>query len=401
MPRIGVPIRKRGTRWHGDFRAYGDKQRALTWKLVGKPGNSRGTELRKEAVAIAEEYVRQLRSGRPGPTDSISTDTFESYLERHLAALQDRPKRNGEYRTERYILDTRAQLEHAGRFFGFDRPLVAVGPDQVADYLTRLHNEGRAPRTIEVYIRRLDAMMRRAEDERRIERNPVNAVRGEIPSGQRTRERRALEREEAWRLIQAAKTYDSETGHYLLPLASLFLHSGLRWSEAIGLAVGDISFEPPAGEPKHVSGEIHVRPNEWRRLKNRGSERRVPLWRDCAAILKPFVEGRDNSVPLFPSPVDPTRPVGDVRRAWSKVRERAGLPDWVDFHTLRHTYASHRIQTVEGGQPVSPFTVSRELGHSSSAMVEQCYGHLLENRSDRREEISFRPVQLVADSRTA
>lgn len=401
MARTGVPIRRRGSRWHGDFRAYGDKQRALTWKLVGKAGSSRGTESRKEAVAIAEEYVRQLRSGQPGVEQSHSTDTFQSYLERHLAALKDRPKRNGESRTERYILDTRAQLEHAGRFFGFDRPLVAVGPDQVADYLTQLHKEGRAPRTIEVYVRRLDAMMRRAEDERRIDRNPVNAVRSEIPSGQRTRERRALEREEAWRLIEAARAYDSETGHYLLPLASLFLHSGLRWSEAIGLAVSDISFEPPSGSPKHVSGEIRVHPNDWRRLKNRGSERNVPLWRDCAAILGPYVENRHDSEPLFPSPVDPARPVGDVRRAWSKIRERAGLPDWVDFHTLRHTYASHRIQTVEGGQPISPFTVSRELGHSSSAMVERRYGHLLENRSVRLEEISFRPVQLVADSRTA
>jgi integrase len=43
---------------------------------------------------------------------------------------------------------------------------------------------------------------------------------------------------------------------------------------------------------------------------------------------------------------------------------------------FRHSYCSARLQTLDGGAPVSPFTVSRELGHGSQQMVEDVYSHL-------------------------
>ncbi len=42
-----------------------------------------------------------------------------------------------------------------------------------------------------------------------------------------------------------------------------------------------------------------------------------------------------------------------------------------NFHALRHTYASHAIMN---GAPL--FVVARNLGHSTTAMVEKHYGHL-------------------------
>ncbi len=51
---------------------------------------------------------------------------------------------------------------------------------------------------------------------------------------------------------------------------------------------------------------------------------------------------------------------------------------------FRHTYCAARLQTVDQGAPVSPFTVSRELRHGSFAMVQRVYGHLgqVRHRSD-------------------
>ena len=43
---------------------------------------------------------------------------------------------------------------------------------------------------------------------------------------------------------------------------------------------------------------------------------------------------------------------------------------------FRHTYASARLQTTDHGAPVSIFTVSRELGHGSEALVKRICGHL-------------------------
>ena len=42
---------------------------------------------------------------------------------------------------------------------------------------------------------------------------------------------------------------------------------------------------------------------------------------------------------------------------------------------FRHTYCSARLATLDRGAPVSPDTVSREMGHSSRDLVEHVYGH--------------------------
>ena len=65
---------------------------------------------------------------------------------------------------------------------------------------------------------------------------------------------------------------------------------------------------------------------------------------------------------------------------------RLGPP--VTWTTLRHTYAAARLQTLDAGEPISPYTVMRELGHSSLAMIERHYGHLLDVRL-RREYVEY------------
>ncbi len=44
-------------------------------------------------------------------------------------------------------------------------------------------------------------------------------------------------------------------------------------------------------------------------------------------------------------------------------------------YTLRHTYRSAQLQTLDSGAPVSPFTRGRELGHGGDALVKKVYGH--------------------------
>jgi len=50
---------------------------------------------------------------------------------------------------------------------------------------------------------------------------------------------------------------------------------------------------------------------------------------------------------------------------------------------------------IDHGAPVSVFTVSRELGHSSTAMVEKVYSHLGTMRH-RSEVVEYRVEQHVA-----
>jgi hypothetical protein len=79
------------------------------------------------------------------------------------------------------------------------------------------------------------------------------------------------------------------------------------------------------------------------RLKTLTSARVVPLWPQLEATLRPFIFSRPPTTLLFPS-----------------------------FITGREAMLAE-LQTLEGGAPVSPVTVSRELGHGSRAMVEEIY----------------------------
>jgi len=67
----------------------------------------------------------------------------------------------------------------------------------------------------------------------------------------------------------------------------------------------------------------------------------------------------------------------DFRKLLDAVGVRAGWKAGeLTPKILRHTYASARLQTTDHGAPVSIFTVSRELGHGSEALVKRIYGHL-------------------------
>ncbi len=53
------------------------------------------------------------------------------------------------------------------------------------------------------------------------------------------------------------------------------------------------------------------------------------------------------------------------------------------------------VRPVDGGAPVSAFTVARELGHGGEAMVRKVYGHLGQVRH-RAEFVEYRVEQHVA-----
>ena len=79
----------------------------------------------------------------------------------------------------------------------------------------------------------------------------------------------------------------------------------------------------------------------------------------------------------------------DVRGGIKVAAERAKLTAKISWNTLRHTYASLRLQTLDNGAPVSPFKVSKELGHSGLDMIYKHYGHVLES-PQRLEVIEYK-----------
>ena len=119
--------------------------------------------------------------------------------------------------------------------------------------------------------------------------------------------------------------------------------SGGRKSEVLGLEVDDVSL-------RH--GKIYIRPNEWRRLKTKGSKRTIPLWPQLEEILREYLMARERTgglgTLLFPSARGKEeRMIRDVRKALDHIGGRAGFPKgYIRLHMLRHTYASQRVQAT-------------------------------------------------------
>lgn len=86
----------------------------------------------------------------------------------------------------------------------------------------------------------------------------------------RRREAVWLEVHEAAHLLEVARRTPPPVNGYphLYQLIATMLLTGMRKSEALGLAVDDVSFDRQT---------ITVRPHPWRRLKNEKSARVIPL----------------------------------------------------------------------------------------------------------------------------
>ncbi len=168
-------------------------------------------------------------------------------------------------------------------------------------------------------------------------------------------------------------------------LLATFLLTGGRSAEVLGLEVSDVSFDKRT---------VTFRPNSWRRLKTLTSARVIPLWNQLAEILQPFMFGRPPSRLLLPSFVTGREAmVTDWRKTLDRIAVRAGWEAGeIRSKAFRYSFTAARLQTLEGGAPVSPFTVSRELGHGSRAMVEEVYAHLGTIRH-RSEVVEYRIEQ--------
>ncbi len=289
-------------------------------------------------------------------------------------------------------------LRRAVDFFGADRDLASIRVTDVQAWVTHLSTmptaRGRPPSagTVRHALNALSNLYRRAQSEGVVPPgfSPVSAML-EKPAGAR-KEARWLEVPEAALLLESARTLpplptqrDALPANFAHALVATFLMTGARSSEVQGLEVSDISFDRRT---------VTFRPNGWRRLKTLTSARVVPLWPQLEQILRPFIFSRPPTTLLFPSFVTEREAMlTDWRKTLDRVAQRAGWKQGeVRTKAFRHTYCAARLQTVEGGSPVSPFTVSRELGHGSRAMVEEVYAHLVTMRH-RSESAEYRIEQ--------
>lgn len=418
-PKQRIYVRQRsGTpRYYGDFRDYSDVGGGR--EALIPDGEHRATSDPSIAETLAGRRLDELKEARATRvvTGVRRQEALESFGSFHLK----RKAKAGV--SEKWLVAVEKQLKRAVAFFGKDRELTSIRPSDVRQWIDQLREtpNGRgvmcpecrtrgeieeskpvatcpecdegwrvgtlSEKTVRDHINSLSNLYRRAQSEEVVQPgyNPVAAL-IEKPSPSGNGDAEWLEHHEAALLLESARTYEPDSdagGHdFIYPLVATFLLTGGRKSEVLGLEVSDVSFDRKT---------VRFRPNEHRGLKTDSSNRSVPLWPQLEEILREHVFGGEapRAGLLFPSPRTDGM-LTNVRKQLDSIGEQAGFEKGeIRTKMFRHTYCATRLQTLDHGHPVSPYTVSRELGHSSTTMVERVYSHLGEIRH-RAEEVEYR-----------
>lgn len=261
--------------------------------------------------------------------------------------------------------------------FGARTPLGQIDVSRVRRFM-RERRKLLSASTVNRELTVLSQVFRWALEEEIVLVNPVALVRKPRPAPPRAA---FLEPPVAWALLEAAGRYRAIP--YARALVGMMLYCGLRLDEARGLEGRDVD---------RKGMRVHVRDNRFRSyqgggIKQRASLRTVPLWPD----LLEWLPDRIGAAPLFPSPKHPDRPLSmNVGKTLGRIARRAKIEQPVTPHVLRHTWCAMRLQTLDGGAPISEFQVMKEGGWTSTKMIHQIYGHLPRTRL-RLEVLTYRP----------
>ena len=330
----------------------------------------------------AHHLVEKARSGR-------MTEQWLAAVEMHLeAAIQY-------FCNKGRSLPRLIGSEHPDLTNIQDRDLASITVQDLHCYTSWLseRSNGRdaklSPSSQRKYLNSLSNLYRRAISEACVPPgyNPVQAMMDKPQDSRGRSEARWLEVPQAALLLEALQqSRDNETEQFIPPsmlhaIVATMLLTGGRPTEVLGLEVRDVNFDRKT---------VTFRPNQWRRLKTATSHRAVPMWPQLETILREWLRGPFVPPPtglLFPSLVGPGM-VRDIRKGLDAAAKRIG---WkvgdIRPYAFRHTYCAARLQTLDRGHPISPWTVAREMGHGGRSLIDRVYGHLGEvrHRSDAVE----------------
>jgi len=280
------------------------------------------------------------------PPPKSDTARNAALLDAFATQLATRPA----HTRDAYLGDLRQLAAHAG-----DTPLPALTRAQLARALATLHGRGLSGRSLarllsawRAFHRFLNDVNGANSDDPSIGLKPPKSPKN-LPS--------ALTPDEAVRLVDGAETdIWGRRDHALFELA---YSSGLRLSELAGLDVDRIDL---------VTGEVRV----W----GKGAkERIVPVGAAALAAVRTWLAERaaipsvDKSA-LFVGARGTRIAARQIQRRLAALAIRRGINRHVHPHMLRHSFASHVLQSSGDLRAVQEM-----LGHASIAST-QVYTHL-------------------------
>ena len=311
------------------------------WYIIGEYGTWTLDKARKEAQRILVGVSQGIDPKAPANIESVTLNEFSGIF---LADMEARGKAT--------VSEMRRRLNK--------RLLPRLGKKLLGEItlgdISRLHSQIGRSAKIEAnrVVQLLKLVFSRAVKMGYLPDATPNPCRDVDLFAEHSRTR-YLNEDELERLLEALRT---EPEH-IQCLILLYLTTGLRKSELLSLEWDFVYLDAPAGAYVDVS------------MTKAGRPLRLALSSQAVGLFKQIptrVHGRY----VFPSPVRVNQPLKDFKRYWSRIRDRAGIPD-ATIHDLRRTVGSRLAQA---GVPVQH--ISEVLGHRDSA-VTAIYARLSED----------------------
>ena len=358
---MSVKVRKRNGAW---------------WVFVNYQGRRKAKKVgtREAAEKVKRQIEARLALGDFGFLEERKEPTFAEYSEqwlKHHVELSCKPSTVTRYRD---IL--RLHLLPA---FGAAR-LGQITRAMIKEFLPEKASGGRLSRdSLRLMLCTLGVIFSPAIDDELVANNPAAKLGKFTNAGKPNRQATAFTRQEANRLLQAAKEYCPR--YYALFLTAL--RSGLRRGELVALRWGDIQFGNHEDDSnRHIlvqhnyvqGGFTSPKGKRNRRVDLSKQLRRELLASRDTRLFAAFQAGQTSIADdlVFPSQAGTVLdPANLVHRYFLPCVEKAGLRR-IRFHDLRHTFGSLLIQD---GAPL-PY-LKEQMGHSSIQITVDIYGHLI------------------------
>ncbi len=242
------------------------------------------------------------------------------------------------------------------------RPLASLSAIDMRGAVAKAHAGGLSARSIAHRLSAWRAFYRWLGERVEMPANPVAAVRA---PKQPKRLPKALSVDDATALMEAGTAADSTEALRDSAILELFYSSGLRLSELVGL---DAAFAE--GERYRSAGWLNLAAAEVTVLGKGKRQRTVPVGRKAIQALTAWLAVRAQFVkadphPLFLSVRGARMSPNVVRERVKRAALRAGIPANVHPHVLRHSFATHVLQSSGDLRAVQEL-----LGHASVSATQ-------------------------------
>lgn len=339
-----------------------------------------GKRIRKtvygDSQAEVREKLHQLKSKPASQLLSKSVDTVTEFLNNWIAD-EITPSKSGKTIQEYDDTAKNYVMPYLGKL-----KLAKLTPVRIQQWMGDMSRDGFTPnmraRALRVFRNALNYAVRL----HLIPHNPSLAI--TLPKVVR-RDIQPLEAEQCRKLFGEC---ESDRLGDMIVLAAM---TGLRKGELLALEWSDVNLAERVLTVRRTLEEVAGR-LKTKEPKSKSGRRAVVL-EDIGAealqnrLRKAKEEGfTPELVPIvFPNTLGRHQRGSNFdRRIWHPIRDRAGIPESVHFHDLRHTAASHLLAVG-----VHPKVVQERMGHSDISLTMNTYSHLLSGlQSDAVERLS-------------